>query len=140
MNLGDTLDTTLKPGPNRAEAEGRVAEVDLAEVDRLGVRVRSIRVTGRAGETPDVADVTRALRPLPERVVPVEVAPVLGGATFRSEPEEMVGGEYFEARSRGSVVEVDRWRATPEGREPRTFDLTRDQLRRVLGGLSGGGR
>lgn len=134
MTLGHRLDDALRAGPNRVEADGRVAEVDVAEVDRLGVRVRGVRVRGE--HSPDPERVMRALQPLPERLVPVEVAPTLGGATLRSDPREMRGGEYFEARSRGPEVELDRWRAIPGGREPRTFDLTREQLRRVVDELA----
>lgn len=134
MSLGHRLDDALQLGPNRVEADGRVAEVDVAEVDRLGVRLRGVRVLGE--RPPELERVVRALRPLSERVVPVEVAPTLGGATLRSDPREMLGGEYFEARSRGPAVELDRWRATPGGRESRTFDLTREQLRRVVDELA----
>ena len=44
--LGTSLDGALQPGPVRAEANGASAEVEVVDVDRLGARVRSVRVNG----------------------------------------------------------------------------------------------
>lgn len=111
------------------------AEVDVADVDRLGVRVRSVRVQ-REREVDVAAEAGRLpeeLRSLPDRIAPVEVAPTLGGARLRTRPDELRGGEYFEVDVEPRQTSIRRTRITDDGgREPTDFTLTRDQLDRLI--------
>jgi hypothetical protein len=76
-----------------------------------------------------------ALRVLPERVRPVEIAPSLGGAVLRSHPDDMVNREYFEVRTNGQEVTVERHRGDADGREQVPFTVTREQLGRMVDDL-----
>jgi hypothetical protein len=135
--LGAQLDRQLVAGPVRVEGEGCTAEVDVEDVDRLGVRVRGLRVTGSApGDITKQAErLPDACRALPERIVPVEIAPGLGGAVLRTDPREVVEREFFEVRTDGRAVTVGRVQSGPEGREARPFTVTREQLKRLVDGL-----
>jgi hypothetical protein len=136
--LGAKLDAALKPGTVQVEAEGRAAEVEVVDVDRLGAtlgRVR-VRVPNPAGVQEQAARVPDALRGLPDTVVPVEVAPNLGGAVYRSRIDHIVGGEFFEVKSKGGEAELERLKGAPGGRSRVSFDLTRDQLHRLVDGLA----
>lgn len=139
--LGGRLDRALSgPGIVRVEHEGRVAEVDVVEVDRLGVRVRSVRVDAGPGEVTvqeAAARLPGALRGLPERLVTVEVAPALGGAVARTAAEEVRDREFFEARTDGRVTDLERVRATPDGRERVPFTVTREVLGRIVDRVAG---
>ncbi len=139
MSLGRELDAGLAPGPVRVDRDGAAAEVDVDDVDRLGVRVRRVRVAGAsaAGIRAHVDRLPEALRVLPERIVPVEVAPTLGGAVLRSDPAEVRDREYFEVRTDGRAVDVERVRSTDAGRSSVGFTLTREQLRRLVDALEG---
>ncbi len=136
--LGDALDRAiLGPGVVRVEHEGRVAEVDVVDADRLGVRVLRVRVEGSASRGPDAvrdaaARLPEALRGLPERMITVEVAPALGGAILRSAPDDVQNREFFEARTDGRVTELERVRALPSGRERVPFTITREALGRIV--------
>lgn len=139
MSLGRQLDAGLGPGVVRTERDGATAEVDVEDVDRLGARVRSVRVTGpaRTGVGEHAARLPEALRVLPDRIVPVEVSPALGGAVLRSAPADLREREFFEVRTDGGTVEVERRRLVEGGREPAPFTLTREQLRRLVDDLEG---
>jgi hypothetical protein len=108
-------------------------------VDRLGVRVRGVRVDRDADQ--DVTERARVLpdrlRTLPDRVEPVEVAPSLGGAVLRTRPEDLRGGEYFEVEVGRRSTEVRRVRVVDGERQPSDFTLTREQLGRLLDELEG---
>lgn len=139
MSLGRALDRALdgaQPGVVSAEVEGRRVEAVVVDVDRLGVRLGRVKVSREADypvetigqEWPD------RLRSLPERVAPVEVDPGLGGAVFRSEPDDEQG--WFEVEVRGADAEVGRRRRGAEGREAVEFTLTREGLRRLVDELA----
>lgn len=136
--LGDVLDRAITgPGVVRVEHEGRVAEVDVVDADRLGVRVLRVRVegVGRPGPqavTDAAGRLPEALRALPDRMVTVEVAPTLGGAVLRSAPEDVRNREFFEARTDGQVTEVERLRVGTTGRERVPFTVTREALGRIV--------
>lgn len=146
MSLDDALDGLGGAGTAGVPRDGGSAEVDAVEVDRLGVRVRRVRVErtepwdvrGRAEALPD------RLRSLPERVEPQEVAPELGGAILRTRPADLrpspgPGGrtEYFEVEVGERSAEVRRVRVQDGERSPSDFTLTREQLGRLLDELDG---
>lgn len=136
MSLSERLDQSLQPGRVRVEQDGRSAEVEVIEVERLGLRLRSLKVSGPSCPVKDLAErLPEVLRPLPERLLPVEVDPVLGGAVLRSDPRDMRNRDYFEVRSGDHSVELERWKGTDQGRESQDFVLTREQLGRVVDGL-----
>lgn len=135
--LADGLDRSLAPGSVELDVGGVHAEVDVVEVDRLGVSVRGVRVremvaraqgdvVGHARRLPD------ALGVLGEKVLPIEVDAALGGAVLRSKPRRQ---EYFEVRSDGREVSVEKLRRGPEGRARVPFTLTREQLGRLVEGV-----
>lgn len=142
MSLGQAIDEALTPGaeagPVTVETDKGSATVDVVEADRIGVRVRGIRVTTSEDLGIErIADLPDALRDLPTRVVPVEVDASLGGATLRTPPREMRGKDFFEVEVRGAESKIRRLRpAEGGGREELDWTMTRDQLGRVLDGLS----
>ena len=136
--LAEKLDHALAPGRVEVEHEGRRAVAEVEGADRFGVQVRSLEVR-RAAPLPlgeAVGALPDALRALPERIVPVEVAPALGGAVLRSDPRDMREREFFEVRTDGTETSLRRLRAGREGREELPFTLTRDQLGRIVEGSS----
>lgn len=153
--LARALDVKITvPGVIRVDHEGRSAQVEVVEADKLAVRVMRVRVegvaSGGAGGTSGAGGareslqeaatrLTEAFRGLPERMIAVEVSPVLGGAVLRSAPEDVQNREYFEARTDGKVTELERIHA-PVGGERRAvpFTLTREVLGRIVGRVAGG--
>jgi len=145
--LNDALDDAEAPPAGdvrtiEARDGERAAQVDVHEVDRLGVRVRRIRV-----EREDPYDVERVaerwpreLRDLPDRVEPVEVDPRLGGATLRSRPDELRDDRFIDIEVRGRSAEVHRHTRNRGGdRESADLTLTREQLGRMVDDLVRGG-
>lgn len=132
-DLGAAIDAALEPGVVRVEQDGATAEVDVVDVDRLGATIRGVRV--RVPEPTDLAHRVERLpdgvRALGDRIVPVEVAPTLGGAVLRSDPRDIVDGEYFDVRTGTEGTHVTRQRRG----EAVPFTLTRGQLRRLVDGV-----
>lgn len=134
--LAETLDRKLAPGTVRADDGVVRAEVDVTDLDRLGVSVRGVRVRshtkgdlrGCVERLPDALDV------LPEPVTPVEVDATLGGAVLRSQPRRR---EFYEVRTDGQEVSVEKLRMGPDGRAKVPFTLTREQLGRLVEGVGG---
>jgi hypothetical protein len=127
-------------GTVTVDRSGASAEVDVTDVDRLGVRIREVRV--HRERAVDVEAEARALpdrvRSLPERIVPVEVDPSLGGARLRTRPEELREREYFEVDVAPRDTTVRRTRIEEDGsRSPSDWTMTRDQLDRLIGETSG---
>ena len=149
MSLGKAVDDALDAlnpdtpsGTVQAEVQGRSAQVEVADVDRIGVRVRRIRVErDRDYDVERIAEAwPRELRDLPDRVVPVEVDPRMGGASLRSDPDEMRDGRFVDIEVRGRVAEVRRRvRNRGEVRDDADFTLTREQLGRMVDDLVRGG-
>ena len=141
--LGDVLDRAIAgPGVVRVEHEGRVAEVEVVDADRLGVRVLRVRIEGSGLAGPQAvndaaARLPEALRGLSERMIAVEVAPALGGAVLRSAPGEVQNREFFEARTDGHVTELGRVRVGSAGRESVPFTVTREALGRIVDRVGG---
>ena len=132
MPLDEALDALDGPGTIDVPTDGGRAEVDVAEVDRLGVRVRRVKVER---ERRDIAEEAHALpdrlRALPDRVAPSEVSPELGGAILRTVPEE-VRDRYFEVDVRPGHTEVRRVRVDEGERSSDDFVLTREQLEKLV--------
>lgn len=144
MTLGRALDEALDArggatGEIEVEHGGHKARVDVTDVDRLGVSVRGVRVEREASR--DVAGEAAALpgrlRSVPETLAPVEVDPVLGGATLRTVPEEIRDREFTQVDVGPRHVELQRYKAQDGGRDPVDFTLTRGQLRRLVDELDG---
>ena len=131
--LDDALDALDgESGTVSIDQDGGTAEVDVVEADRLGVRVRGVRVTRKRGV--DVAreakELPDRLRSLPDRVEPSEVAPELGGSRLRSKPRK---GEYFEVDVAPDRTDIRRTRVDDEGERHETdWTMTRDQLGRII--------
>lgn len=140
MSLGRAVDEALSAQPGatgtvHAEADGASIDVDVVEADRLGVRLRNLRV--RRAESYDLGEEARELpgrlRSLPERVEPVEVDPGLGGAILRTSPDEVEGGEYFELGLDGRELDLKRVKGVPgRDREPVDWTMTRRQLEKLV--------
>lgn len=127
----DDLDGTR--GTVEVDTGNGQAEVDVVDVDRLGVRIKGVRV--RRERAVDIkreaADLPKRLRSLPEPVEPVEVAPTLGGARLRSKPDR--GQEYFEVDVAPEGTDIRRTRVDADGeRHPTDWTMTRDQLDRLI--------
>lgn len=144
MSLHDDLHTQLDaapPGASTLSAQGPQgrAVVELEDVDRLGARVRRVRVEPtHAASLPDQVAGTVGLRGLPDRLVAVEVDERLGGAVVRSDPRDMRERRYFEIGLDGAGGSVERFRALPEGgRASEPFTVTREQLGRLVDELAG---
>lgn len=144
MNLTDALDAELdragRGGTVQASDGATDAEIDVVEADRLGVRVRRITVARAAPYDPSeiARDWPRDVRELPERIRAVEVDQGLGGATFRSDPEDRRDDSFVEIEVRGGTAEIRRHRVGAAGREPLDWTMTRDQLRRLVDTLARG--
>lgn len=142
--MDDALDATAEPTTVRIDGpEGAHAEVEVRRAGPIGVRVGRVRV--RHGADRDVAAeaerLEREVRALPERLTPTEVDPRLGGAILRSRSSRPKARDFWEVRVDGPrEVEVRRYALDARGdREPADFDLTREQLGRLLGELEGEG-
>jgi len=142
MKLTDALDRELdraaRGGVVHVEAEDGHAEVEVVEADRLGVKVRRVRVEAiRPHDLHGIAESwPRRLRELPDRVHPVEVDPRLGGATLRSDPDDRVDETFVEIEVRGASADVRRLRPTADGRDAIDWTMTREQLRRLVDTLT----
>lgn len=129
-------------GTVSVDRPGGTAEVDVTDVDRLGVRVRAVRVN--RAQPVEVGAEANALpdrvRALPDRVAPVEIAPELGGARLRTRPDELRGDGYFELDVEARRTTIRRTRVDADGqRAPGDWTMTRDQLDRLIDETSGPG-
>ena len=132
------LDGALRKGDVRVGDGGWSVEVEVTDADRLGVSVRGVRVRGpeRGDVVGQAQRLPEALGVLPDRVRPLEVDRALGGAVLRSRSRTPRGEdgtrEYFEVRTDGREVSVEKLRAGPDGRAAVPFTLTREQLGRLV--------
>lgn len=142
MTAPDTIDQALDRvragGMAQIDQGSTQAEVEVIEADRIGIKVRRVRVErDRDYEVHGIAERwPRTVRSLPDRLHPVEVEPRLGGATLRSDPEDQVDDTFMEVEVRGSAAEVTRHRRLPGGREQTEWSMTREQLRGLLDALA----
>jgi hypothetical protein len=139
--LDDALDALPQGGGTiGVDRGGANAEVDVVDVDRLGVRVRSVRVVR---ERPvDLETEARSLpdrvRALPDRLEPVEIAPTLGGARLRTRGEDYQRREYFEVDVEPLRTTIHRTRVEQDGtRAPTDWTMTREQLDRLIDETAG---
>lgn len=139
--LNDALDRVPTGGGIvRVDRDDTQAEVDVIDADRLGVKVRAVRIN--RNQPVDIAQEAAALpdrmRSLPDRIEPVEVAPELGGARLRTRPDELRHNEYFEVDVEEKRTSIHKTRMSEDGtRTPADFTLTRDQLDRLIDEASG---
>lgn len=141
MSLGKATDAAIDEAPAsagsvEAQEDGARSKVEVIDADRLGVRVRGVRVQ-RAADMDigrEAGELPQRLRSLPERLVPVEVDAGLGGAILRTEPSELTEGEFYELEVRGPRdLELKRYRVEPGKERERTdWTMTRKQLGRLV--------
>ena len=123
-----------------AEDGSTQAEVDVVDVDRLGVRIRSVHVTRT--RPIDLEAEAKALperiRALPDRLAPVEIDPGLGGARLRTRPDDYQRREFFEVDVEPLGTTVRRTRVSDDGtRAPTDWTMTREQLERLIDETTG---
>jgi hypothetical protein len=118
----------------------RRAEVHVIDADRLGVRVRGVRVC--RGIAIDVAAEAAALpartRSIPDPLVQTEVDPGMEYAVLRTDPDQIRHCEFFEVGVYGNgEVDVRRMKVADNGdRERIDWTLSREQLGRLLDELA----
>lgn len=135
-DLDDALDA-LPAGGGKVTVDrpGAKATVDVVDADRLGVRVRGVRVDreGPVDVAKEAAALPERLRALPDRVAPVEVAPELGGARLRTRPDELRGREWFEVDVEPARTSIRRTKVDEDGdRSAADWTMTREQLDRLI--------
>ncbi len=138
--LDTALDALEGAGEARATGpSGSQVTVEAEAVGPIGVRVRKVRLqrVSPVDLQRECEELPERLRALGERVVPVEVSPVLGGGVLRSHPDDMRQREFYEVEVGSDATELRRQRIHAEGREEVDFDLTREQLRRLVDELEG---
>ena len=137
-DLDKALDALEGPGVIEVEEAGGKTRVDVVESDRLGVRVRAVHVAHNSRDMGRVAEVLPdRIHALPGRLMPVEVAPVLGGATLRTRPEDMRRKQFFEVKVREDGTDIRRYQVSEGERKSKDWTLTRDQLRDLVDEIRG---
>ncbi|MCB9672986.1 MAG: hypothetical protein H6734_26185 [Alphaproteobacteria bacterium] len=138
-DLDSELDGLDGSGRVRVEREGGAAEIDVERAGPIGARVRRVRV--ERDQPWDIAERARALegrlRSLPEKVEAQEIAPELGGAILRTVPGDLRGKGFYEVEVGPRSAEVRRVRLEGSERTEGEFDMTREQLGRLLDELDG---
>ncbi|MBA2319611.1 MAG: hypothetical protein H0V89_00540 [Deltaproteobacteria bacterium] len=131
--LDEVLDA-LRGHAGTAVGEGPAGpvEVEVTDVDRLGIRVSRVRVTrGAVDIAEEAADLPKRLRSLSEPVHPVEIAPALGGARLRSVPRNARDG-WYEVAVEPTETVVTRTSKRDGERVSEDWTMTRDQLDRLV--------
>ena len=136
--LDEALDALGGAGTATVDGDGTTTDIDVTDVDRLGVKVREIRVHRQ--QPCDIVQeshrLPKHLRALPERVEPIEVDASLGGARLRSVPHGE-DREMYEVDVQADSTTIRRTvRDEDGGRSPQDFTLTREQLERLVGQAS----
>lgn len=131
--LSEALDDLAgQPGTAVGQGPAGPVEVEVADVDRLGVRVSRVRVShGAVDIAVEAEDLPRRLRSLPDAVRPVEVAPTLGGARLRSVPRDQKDG-WFEVAVEPTETVVTRAVRRGGERTAEDWTMTREQLDRLV--------
>jgi hypothetical protein len=144
VSIADAIDRAmdgLRDGGTAEVEEGGIrAEVEVVEADRIGARVRRIRVERQVPYAlgPVADHWPKQLKDLPDRVIPIEVDPGLGGATLRTDPDDRSDDRFIEVHVRGATTDIRRHRVVDGNREPADWAMTREGLRRILDTLSQG--
>ena len=140
--LGEVLDAhDGGSGAVEVATGGASAEVDVVASGPIGVRLRGVKVhrSRDVAIAPEAEALPQRLRALPEKIVPTEVDPGLGGAILRTAPEHMREREFFQVDLSGPRdAQVRRYKGGPDGRKAVDWDMTREQLGRLLDQLEGG--
>jgi hypothetical protein len=138
-DLHDALDALDGEGTVETGRTGGRATVDVERAGPIGARVRRVRV--ERDEPWDISerahDLPGRLRAIPERVEAQEVAPELGGAILRTVPDDLRGDGYYEVEVGERHAEVRRVGLDDGERTEAAFDVTREQLGRLLDELDG---
>ncbi|MEO0605929.1 MAG: hypothetical protein AAF211_31160 [Myxococcota bacterium] len=135
--LDEALDDLDGPGTVEVDHDGRSAEVDVVDVDRIGVRVKGVRVRhdGPVDVQREAEALPDRLRSLPDSVGPIEVAPELGGAILRGTPDRE--RRYFEVDVQPDRTDIRRKQVDDDGERSETdWSMTRDQLERLIDEVS----
>lgn len=128
-DLDKALDALEGPGVIEVQEVGGKTRVEVVESDRLGVRVRGVHVGHNARDMRRVAEVLPdRIHALPGKLMPVEVAPILGGATLRTRPEDMRRERFFEVKVREDGTDIRRYQISAGERKSKEWTLTREQL------------
>lgn len=136
--LDKALDALDGSGTVEVDRGGHSAEVDVIDVDRIGVRVKGVRVRhdGPVDVEREASALPDRLRSLPEPVGPVEIAPELGGAKLRGTPDRQQ--RYFEVEVEPDRTHIHRTQVNDDGeREETDWTMTRDQLDRLIDETAG---
>jgi hypothetical protein len=144
--LSDALKDRLElpdAGSGRVLVDGVAGsvEVDLSAMGPIGAKVHRVRVESLAPGSLDqqAVGICGRVRGLGERLVAVELDERLGGGMLRSDPGDMRGKRYFEVGLDGRGATLERWKAKPDGgRERESFEVTREQLGRLVDDLAEG--
>jgi hypothetical protein len=133
--VAEALDRAKGPTTVVAGEGGASAEVDVVDGDRLGIRLKSLRVhpAGPIDVGGAAATLPGRLKTLPgERLEPIEVEPARGRAVLRSPPDEE--REWFDLdidRQRG--LDLTRKKTCEGGgREDIDWTMTRGQLEKLV--------
>lgn len=136
--LDEALDAAGGPGLVEVDEPGGRTAIDVSDVDRIGVRVRAVRVGHGVRDVAAEADrLTGAVGPLAGPFAPVEVDPRLGGAILRTAPAAIRRGRYDEIGVGTEETSVRRYRLEGGERHPEDLTLTRDQLRDLIDAIRG---
>ncbi len=136
----EALDALDGAGTATISGEGGGAEIDCAEVGPIGVRVNRLRVSrdGNVDIGKEASSLPRRLRTLGERVKAVEVDSTLGGATLRTDPDDITDSEYYEVEVRPRHTDLRRVRIDGSGeRQSTSFPVTRRQLKKIIDEVRG---
>ena len=127
--LGTNADTVVVP------TSTGTAEIDVAEADRIGVRIRRVRIEHT--DPVDIRDEAERLasdvKALARPLQATEVDPRLGGAVLRTNVAAAPKREFFEVTVTPKQTTVEHHTIDPHGtRTQGTWNSTREQLRKLL--------
>lgn len=132
--LSEALDAALggSAGTITAGAGDITVEVNITDIDRIGVVVDRISVQGGTGSLHERAQrITDRVTPDGQSMRPVEIDARLGGGQLRSPVDSR--RRYFEASVTESAIEIRRNQLTEDNdRTPADLTMTRGQLGELI--------
>lgn len=132
--LSEALDAALagSAGTVSAGAGDITVEVDVVDIDRIGIVIDRVSVRGGSGSLEERAQrVTERVKPDGQPLRPVEIDPRLGGGQLRSPVDSK--RRYFEANVTESAIEIRRQQVTEDNdRTPADLTITRGQLGELI--------